>query len=92
MMVFSTSQGANATSGLGLPHYRRFMVTLRHTTHSRIPLGKWSTQRRDFYLTRHNTYKWHTSILPEGIQTHNSSKQVATNPSLRLCGYRYTGV
>jgi len=39
--------GATARSGLRLPHYRGFTITLRYTTLSRTPLDEWSVQRRD---------------------------------------------
>ena len=38
---------STATSGPGLPHYRCFTITLRHTTLSRVPLYEWTTQSRD---------------------------------------------
>jgi hypothetical protein len=45
------------------PHYRCFMITLRHTTLGRIPLDEWSTRRRDFYETMHNTHTRQPSLL-----------------------------
>jgi hypothetical protein len=35
------------------PHYRRFTITLRHTTLGRTPMEELSTRRRDLYLTTH---------------------------------------
>ena len=49
---------ATAPSGARPPHYRGFMVTLRHTTLGRTTLDEWSAPRRDLYLT-HNTRKSH---------------------------------
>jgi hypothetical protein len=60
--------GAIATSGPGLPHYRGFTITLRHTTLGRTPLDEWSSWRRDLYLTTHNTRKRQTSISPAGFE------------------------
>jgi hypothetical protein len=34
----------------------------RHPTLGKTPLGKWAAQRRDHYLTTHNTHKRHTSM------------------------------
>jgi len=48
--------GATAPSG-PKPHYRRFMITLRHTTLGRTPLGEWSARRRHLYLTMYNNHK-----------------------------------
>ena len=33
------------------PHYRGFVITLRHTTVGRTPLDEWSARRRDLYIT-----------------------------------------
>ena len=57
-----------APSGPGLPRYRDFKITLRHTTHGRTPLDEWSSRRRDLYLTTHNTHKRHTNIPPTGFE------------------------
>jgi len=54
---------ANSRSGPRPPHYRGFMITLRHTTVSRTPLDEWSARRRDLYMTTHNTRKRRTSCL-----------------------------
>jgi hypothetical protein len=37
-IYFSPRHGARAPSGPGPPHYRDFMITLRHTTVGRTPL------------------------------------------------------
>jgi hypothetical protein len=49
-----------APIGPGPPHYRGFMVTLRHTTLGRTPLDEWWARRRDLYLATHNTLKRQT--------------------------------
>ena len=58
----------DSSSGPRLLHYRGLMITLRHTTHGRTPLGEWSAGRRDLYLTTHNTQKRQTSMTPEGFE------------------------
>jgi len=50
------------------PHYRGFTIKLRHTTLGRTPLGEWSAQRRDPYLTTHSIQKRQTSIQPKGFE------------------------
>jgi hypothetical protein len=42
--------GATTPSGPGPPHYRRFTITLRHTSVGKTPLDEWSAWRRDLYL------------------------------------------
>jgi hypothetical protein len=49
------------------PHYRGFMIILRHTTLGGTPLDEWLTQRRDLYLTTHNTQQ-ETSMPPAGFE------------------------
>jgi hypothetical protein len=49
-------------------HLRGFMITLRHTTLGRTPLEKLSAQRRDVYLTKHNTHNRQTSMIPAGFE------------------------
>ena len=79
--------GATARSGPRPPHYRSFTITLRHTTLSRTPLDKWSTQNRDLYLTTQHSQQ--TNILaPSGISTRNPTKQAATDPRLRPRGHQ----
>jgi len=41
-------------------------MTLRNITISRNPLDDWSAQRREPYLTTHNTLKRRTFVLPAG--------------------------
>ena len=54
---YSLFHDATAPSGPVPPHYRGFMITLRHTTHGRTPLDEWTARRKDLYLTTHNTHK-----------------------------------
>ena len=54
--------GATAPSGPGSPHYWGFTITFKHTTLTRTPLDEWSAQRRDLYLTTHNTHKTQTPM------------------------------
>jgi hypothetical protein len=68
MTTFFFFHGETAPSGPGPPHYQGFMITLRHTTLSRTPLDEWSAQRRDLYLTTHNTDKRQTSLPPVGFE------------------------
>jgi hypothetical protein len=58
--------GATAPNGPGLPHYRGFTITLRHTPLGRTPLDEWSVRRRDRYLTTHNNHKRQTSMSLAG--------------------------
>jgi hypothetical protein len=46
------------------PHNHGFTMSFRHTTLGENLLVEWSTCRRGFYLTRHNTDKGPTSIPP----------------------------
>jgi hypothetical protein len=57
-------RGASAPSGPGLPHYRGFGITLRHTILGRTPLDERSARRRDLYLTTHYTHNRQTSMPP----------------------------
>jgi len=70
-------------SGPVSPHYRGFTVTLRNITLGRTPLDKWSTWRRDFHLTAHNTHK---DICSGGIRTRNPGKRAAADPRFRPRG------
>jgi hypothetical protein len=40
VFLFFIFHGATAPSGPGPPHYRGFMITLRHTTLGRTPLDE----------------------------------------------------
>ena len=56
-----------------VPSFMRFLDhTQWHTTVIRAPLDKWSAQRKELYLTTHNTHKRETSMTPGGIQTPQS--------------------
>jgi hypothetical protein len=77
----------SSPSGPRPPHYRGFMIPLRHTTLGTTPLDEWSARRRDLYLTTHNTHNRQTSMPPGGIRTHNPSKQAAADPRLRPLGH-----
>ena len=58
--------GATAPSGPGPPHYRGFMITLRHAT-----LGR----------TRHNTHKRQQSMPPAGFEPAiPASERLQTHP------------
>jgi hypothetical protein len=59
--------GATAPSGPGPPHYHGFTITFRHSTLRRAPLDEWSAERRDIYLTTHNSHKRQTSMIPTGF-------------------------
>jgi hypothetical protein len=50
------------------PHYREFLITLRHTTLIRALLDEWWAWRRDFYLTTHITHKSLTSLPLVGFE------------------------
>ena len=50
------------------PHYRGFMITLRHTTLGRTPLDEWSARRKDLYLTTHNTHKRQIFMPPAAFE------------------------
>jgi hypothetical protein len=54
--------------GLGLPQYRSFTITLRHTTLRRTPLDEWSARRSNFYLTTHNTQRKQISMPLGGFE------------------------
>ena len=41
---------------------------VRHTKFDRIPVDEWSAQRRDLYMTTHNTHKRQTFMPPEGFE------------------------
>jgi hypothetical protein len=56
--------GSTAPSGPKPPHYRGFMITLRHTTDGRTLLDERPARRRELYLTTHNTHNRQTSMTP----------------------------
>jgi len=62
----------NSPSGSRPPHFRGFMITLRHTPLGRNPLDEWSAQSRP----DNTQHLQETNIhAPGGIQTHNPSKR-----------------
>ena len=77
--------GATAASGPALPHYRDFMITLRHTTVGRTPLDEWSARRR--------TSIWqHTTLTIDIYSCHRrdsnpQTQQVNAAPRLRPRGH-----
>jgi len=66
-LMSCSSHGATAPSEPG-PHYRGFMITLRHTTLGMTPLNEWSARRIDLYLTTHRTHKKQTSMTSAGFE------------------------
>ena len=58
----------NSPSAPGSPHCGGFMVTLRYTTFSMIPLDEWSARCREFNLTTHDTHNRETSTPPAGFE------------------------
>jgi len=44
------------------------LITPRHTTLGRTPLGEGSARRRELYLTKHNTHNRQTSMPPAGFE------------------------
>jgi hypothetical protein len=56
------------------PHYRGCStITLRHTTLGRTTLDEWSAQRRNLYLTTHNTQQekqFHAPSNREDVDPH----------------------
>jgi hypothetical protein len=61
-----------APGGPGPPHYRGFIIILRHTTMCRTPLDEWSTRRRNIYLT---TQKQQSSMSPAGFEPTNQASE-----------------
>jgi len=89
--VFPPPQ-ATAAGGPGPAHVWGFMITLRHTTFSRISLDGWSAQCRDLYLITHNSHMTKTSMPPARFEPAiPASKQPQTdmldhvNTGIGLC-------
>ena len=59
------------------PHCWGFAITMRRITVGGTSLGKGSAQRRDLYLTTHNTHKRQTIHASGGIRIHNPSMRAA---------------
>ena len=66
------------------PHSWGLLITIRHTTRGRTPLGDWSARRRDLYLTTHNIHDIHA---PTGFQTRSPSKWATADRRLRQRGH-----
>ena len=67
-------------SGPRHPHYRVFLIILRHTTLGRT-LDGWSARRRDLNQTTHNTHKRQTPMPPAGFEpTISASERPQTHP------------
>jgi len=60
--VFIFPHGATAPSGPRPPDSRRFMITFRHPTLGRTPVGEWLAWHTQLYLTKHNTQNRQTSM------------------------------
>jgi hypothetical protein len=58
------------------PALRGSSITLRHTMHSKLPLGEWSVLRKDLYLTAHNSHgryfrlQWDLNSQPQQVRGH----------------------
>jgi hypothetical protein len=76
----------DSPTGHGPPHYRGFMITIRHNTLGWTPLDEWSACRRDLYLTTHH-FEEEDVHAPGGIRTRNPSKRTAADPCLRPHSY-----
>ena len=61
--------------------------TQRRTTVGTTPLDEWSARHRDLYLATHNTHNRQTSMLLEGILTHDLSRRAAADLLLRSRGH-----
>ena len=79
---------ATAPSGPGPPHYRGFMITLRHMTFSRTDMDEWTSYQPIAGPVPDNTqFSQDTDIpAPGGIRTRNPSKRAAADPRLRPRG------
>jgi hypothetical protein len=82
----------NSPSGPRPPHYRGFVITLRHSTLSRTPLEERSYRRRDLSPTTHKRATRDKHPCPRGIRTQNPSKREAADPRLILRGHWDQGV
>jgi len=78
--VFTKAQ--QHPSGPRSPHYRGFVITLRHTELGRTSLDEWSARRRNLYLTPHNTQKTQTSMPPEGFEPATGASERPQNHAL----------
>jgi hypothetical protein len=79
--------GKTAPNGTRLPHYRRFKITLRHTTLDRTRLDGWSARLKR-PLPDNAQHSQETVIYASGgIWTHNPSKRATADPHLRPRGH-----
>ena len=60
--------GTTAPSWPGPLQCRNFMITFRNSILGRTHLDESSAQRRDLYLTKHNTQNRETSMPPVGLE------------------------
>jgi hypothetical protein len=68
------------------PHYRGFLIKLRHTPVGRTPLDEWSALCRNL-LSDNTQHTQQTDLhVPGGIPTHNLSRRAAADPLLRPRG------
>ena len=63
-MIDFFSHGATDPTEPGPPHYRRVIITLRHTALGSTPLGQCMVSRRELYPTKQNTHNRQTNIPP----------------------------
>jgi hypothetical protein len=89
MCIPAPLHGSTALSGPGPRHYRGFTITLRHTTLGRTPLDGWSAQRRDLYVTTHNTYKGQR-CMP--IAKFEPAIPTSERPQIHASGRAATGI
>ena len=82
------SHGATAPTEPGPPHYRRFMITLRHTAFGSTPLGQWVVSRRELYLEIHNTHRRQTTMPPAEFEP---AIQASKRPQARTLDRATTG-
>jgi hypothetical protein len=90
-----------APSGSRPPHYRGFMIALRHTTVGTTSLDEWSSDTRtstwqhtmiiwhkDLYLTTHNTHDRHLCLRwDSNPRSHQPSGRRPTPQTARTLGY-----
>ena len=81
ILNFFFLQWCNSPSGPGPPHYRGFVITLRHTTLGRTSLDEWSARRTDLYLTTPNTHKRQTSTPPRRDSKPQSQQSNGRRPT-----------
>jgi hypothetical protein len=82
--IYFFPSGSAAPNGPGSPHYRGFMITLRHTTLGRTPLDEWSGRRRDLYLTTHKHSQETDIHAPGGIRTQIQASEGPQTHALEL--------